>query len=630
MGEVMMNTRRLGAALSGLLLLGIGDAFGLTDLEREGLRIFKNETFDGNGRTCATCHRFESNFTLSPADIASLPPDDALFVHITDPNLSGLENDTLVKSFALFKTSSDPEQPNFRSVIHINGLSQSIDSPDGPRLGWAGQSEGDGSLFEFAIGAVRQHHTKSLDRVEGVDFRLPTEEELQALEAWQLYPGSKSEPSLPRSLANPEAMAGQLVFLDGQRGACHICHRNGGASTVGGGSGNRNFRNNTDLLIFDIAADTGVDIPRDPGDGRRFFNTVSLVDSVDSPPFFHNHAAETLRDAVAFYMSDLFKASRATRLLATGDFVVNMSDEEIDQVVIFLSVLNALQNLEEVNRYLLEALVESRDPDISEALLIMTRAQLRDVFAVLGSENIHQDVRNVLAPVQVTLNQVSSVNELSGADLNGLLTTLAEARDLMVEDESQEALGFTSITPDLLVAGRTQTVTITGSGFEPDMTLRLCQGIVVDNVEVIDLQTLTAELDVSETQRGACDLRLILRDGELVFVSDAVVVDSDGGAGGGGNEPLTIESVSPTVLTAGTVQTVSVEGSGFVPGAEVRLCRRGFVTADSVSVIDSNNLTMDVAVTPGFDGICNVRVSLPDGEEANLLGSVRVSLAAGD
>ena len=55
----------------------------------EGRRIFFTETFDGNGRTCGTCHRAEDNFALSPAFIATLPDDDPLFVAERVPELHG-------------------------------------------------------------------------------------------------------------------------------------------------------------------------------------------------------------------------------------------------------------------------------------------------------------------------------------------------------------------------------------------------------------------------------------------------------------------------------------------------------------------------------------------------------------
>ena len=44
-----------------------------SDLVEQGRELFFNETFEGNGRTCGTCHRAENNFTIDPAFIATLP-----------------------------------------------------------------------------------------------------------------------------------------------------------------------------------------------------------------------------------------------------------------------------------------------------------------------------------------------------------------------------------------------------------------------------------------------------------------------------------------------------------------------------------------------------------------------------
>ena len=39
----------------------------------QGRQLFLNETFDGNGRTCGTCHAETNNFTVDPELIATLP-----------------------------------------------------------------------------------------------------------------------------------------------------------------------------------------------------------------------------------------------------------------------------------------------------------------------------------------------------------------------------------------------------------------------------------------------------------------------------------------------------------------------------------------------------------------------------
>ena len=50
----------------------------------EGEDLFFNETFEGNGRTCGTCHPKDNNFTIDPAFIAKLPANDPLFVAESD------------------------------------------------------------------------------------------------------------------------------------------------------------------------------------------------------------------------------------------------------------------------------------------------------------------------------------------------------------------------------------------------------------------------------------------------------------------------------------------------------------------------------------------------------------------
>src|SRR3954447_16110179 len=45
-----------------------------------GADIFFRENFNGNGRTCGTCHRVERNFTVDTTFMARLPSSDPLFI----------------------------------------------------------------------------------------------------------------------------------------------------------------------------------------------------------------------------------------------------------------------------------------------------------------------------------------------------------------------------------------------------------------------------------------------------------------------------------------------------------------------------------------------------------------------
>src|ERR1044072_9066772 len=56
-----------------------------------GADLFLRETFNGNGRSCATCHPVANNFTIDKNFIATLPASDPLFIAETNSALRQLE-----------------------------------------------------------------------------------------------------------------------------------------------------------------------------------------------------------------------------------------------------------------------------------------------------------------------------------------------------------------------------------------------------------------------------------------------------------------------------------------------------------------------------------------------------------
>ncbi|NIO03158.1 MAG: hypothetical protein GTN74_00695 [Proteobacteria bacterium] len=329
------------------------------ELIERGREIFFNETFDGNGRTCGTCHPASNNFTIDPAFIETLPDDDPLFVAEFNPDLATLERPELMRKFGLILENLDgfDDLENkfvLRGVPHVLGLRTSIDSPQGPRTGWSGDgAPGDGSLRAFATGAVIQHFAKTLNRVPGVDFRLPTEEELNALEAFQLSLGRQQDLSLPLPLKDVVPLRGQEIFLDNSLGKCNICHRNAGANARLGDQdlGNANFNTGVEDLPDQPQDLTSEFVPPDdgfgtPGDGT--FNTPSLVEAADTGPFFHNNAIETIEGAVAFFNGDAFNNSPSGRFLANIDpngVGIKLDGTQVVAVAAFLRVINALENI---------------------------------------------------------------------------------------------------------------------------------------------------------------------------------------------------------------------------------------------------------------------------------------------
>jgi len=376
-------------------------------LVAKGRALFFNETFNGNGRTCGSCHREENNFTIDPVFIATLPKTDALFVAEFNPDLKqNFENPRLMREFGLILENLDgfgdlANRFTMRGVPHVLALRTSVASPQGPRTGWSGDgAPADGSLRAFATGAVIQHFTRTLNRVAGVDFRLPTDAELDALEAFQLSLGRQSELQLPLPLKGTVAKRGQEIFLNDGLGKCNICHRNAGANATLGGrdAGNANFNTGVEDLPDQPARLTGERVPRDDGfgtPGNGTFNTPALVEAADTGPFFHNNAIQTIEGAVAFYNGQAFNNSPSGRFLASTDpngVGIRLDATQVVAVAAFLRVINALENI----RQSLEVLTQSValgffEREQGEQLLKRAVSETGDSIEVLTGGGLHPE-----------------------------------------------------------------------------------------------------------------------------------------------------------------------------------------------------------------------------------------------
>ena len=311
------------------------------DLIEVGRALFFEETFAGNGRTCGTCHRAENNMSIDVAFIATLPPGDPLFVAETNLDLEGLEDGgstglLRTRGLILENIQGFENPPVFRAPPSLFNLS--FTAPYGLSGDFA-------NLSDFTVGAVRQHFPKTLAREEDVDFRLPTESELDALVAFMLSlllpadgnfkvsgPNSiLSTPDDPRATdtSRPEVRGRDLLSSVG----CTSCHK----------KSNKVFSGNT--------LDTGVEAfmsfgGGDPGDGSvpPRFQTPQLF--VRRAGLFHNNAVgngavqfDNLRASVAFYDSPEFKGS-PNGTLVTFDPDLVKKDQEIDDIAAFLEAIS--------------------------------------------------------------------------------------------------------------------------------------------------------------------------------------------------------------------------------------------------------------------------------------------------
>jgi mono/diheme cytochrome c family protein len=335
-----------------------------------GADLFLRETFGGNGRSCATCHRVDNNMTIDPAFISKLPPSDPLFVAEFDPDLAGLEIPAQMRRFGLILENVDGFAPDprthfvLRSVPHTLSLATSVTRAPGDtvnppieRTGWSGDgAPGAGALRDFQTGAITQHYTRSLARVAGEDFRLADDGELDRILAFQQQIGRTNELALASVvMSDAGAEAGRSKFLTV---GCNACHGNAGANASFGGGGNRNFNTGVESsrnpALAQFPHDGGfLALPANPDGsfGNGTFNTPPLIEAADTGPFFHTavsitgasahntDTATTIEEAIAFYDSPAFNNSPSGRVAP-----IDLTADDIDNIGRFLRGLNATFN----------------------------------------------------------------------------------------------------------------------------------------------------------------------------------------------------------------------------------------------------------------------------------------------
>jgi uncharacterized membrane protein/cytochrome c peroxidase len=463
----------------------------LVDLVAFGEFLFFNETFEGNGRTCGTCHSATNNFTIDPPFIATLPDDDPLFVAEFVPALNSdlngglrFEIPNLMREHGLILENLDgfgdlANRFTMRGTPHTLGMNVSLTRPAGglnppvERPGWSGDGapfDGVttfGGLRDFAIGAVTQHFPLTLNRQNHVDFELPTDDELTALEAFQRSLGRQEELSIATMLfTSADVVTGRNIFQDQRNvagaGKCTACHANAGANTAAGT--NNNFDTGVERFLTNHPDGSGLPRPVDGGFGtnpqgtftslvpnadgsfgNKTFNTASAVEAADTPPFFHNHITtitngtgtlpDTIEGAVEFYTRSEFATSPSGNFL--GPIVLNAT--QIAQVGKFLRVINALdneRNARDLAKRASDALSQpSFDDEAVNRMLTVAIADVEDAIDVLQDVGIHHLARQRFHQANQKLHGAKEGPVAKRIEkIDQALDKLSEARaDLIVE-----------------------------------------------------------------------------------------------------------------------------------------------------------------------------------------------------
>lgn len=491
------------------------------ELIDEGFRLFTKETFDGNGRTCSTCHVPKESYNIFPSTIDGLKKKEKNLLFAE--SVPGLENVALIESHTLFNISGGPSPlctaddfflcddghsgPVFRSTMGI--FAQAITSvnarptfPGSPlvpafcntgftaslmQLGWAGDGapgtpntdpackthhgtfdpDADGTLRGFANGAIAQHSTASLDRIEGMDFRFATDDELDAMEAFQFWLGRRAltaaENAAQATVNATEFDVELLHFADGRvaRGrdhyvggpenaagvgppfppppvvdpdagaGCNGCHINGGAMSRIGPSGfpaNINLNTDVELGSDDIGlAVVGAGLPHDEGGANVFgppfpalfeeaFNIQSVIEAAQKKAWFHNHrVVDDFEAAIEFYIHPDFIENGAgfftsEQVMRNGNLSGSISfpyGDGVEHLGAFLRALNAFYNLRDCERLIDEA-IERIEGGVSAKVPVrhcqFNLAHVKRVLKESKLPQLHKDVRLEAKKVRRKLN----------------------------------------------------------------------------------------------------------------------------------------------------------------------------------------------------------------------------------
>ncbi|MFI3135488.1 MAG: hypothetical protein QX197_01790 [Methylococcaceae bacterium] len=428
-----------------------------------GRELFMNETFAGNGRTCTTCHRLDNNHTIDPKYIATLPDNDPLFVAETNPNLKGLENTKLLRQFGLVMANVDGfNRPGvFRGVQHTLAIATSI-TPESDKegkfvlnaLGWSGDgAPGDGSLRLFTVGAIMQHMPKTLNRLANVDFRLPNDIELDALEAYMLSLGRAQDPDLDHLyFSSPVVQRGRELMHSKDQGTaqCKGCHFNGSANSF------TTFQNgNRDTGVENMPENparlTWQPTPVDGGFGKNErhdcgwdkkqtcygngeFNVTTLIEAADTAPFFHNNSVNSIEEAVAYYNSNAFQASPGANPIDLNlipqrkvcDRCTHLESTQVVSVALFLRTLNAMENMRSSNEMIKQ--VKRLSLTKGQEILRLAMADTEDAIEVMEGGHIIANPESLKLLKTTLLTEQSALGELFTTTRNNLLDKATETK----------------------------------------------------------------------------------------------------------------------------------------------------------------------------------------------------------
>ncbi|MBI2893989.1 MAG: hypothetical protein HYY06_10590 [Deltaproteobacteria bacterium] len=274
-----------------------------------GEALFRNETFEGNGRTCATCHVPEEELTLAPVSAEARferDPAEPLFRPVDSDDGAGGSYEILTGwglttvNLTLPPNVEIEGDPDTRVLRVFRSVPPLVNLAETAPLQWDGRIE---TLEEQVWSALRDHFQMQ---------RGPTADEIAEIVAFEV--GSVLE--APAVLEGP-AERGAVLFAGNARCAeCHagpLLHRREGPLAESFVNTKVAERNIPGLPVLRLVFDTGdrritVETPDpgraattgDPADVAKM-EIPSLLGIGRTAPYFHDNSAATLDDVLDHY-----------------------------------------------------------------------------------------------------------------------------------------------------------------------------------------------------------------------------------------------------------------------------------------------------------------------------------------
>lgn len=347
----------------------------------KGAKLFNQEEFGGNGRTCKTCHPSEGDDqgTLSPADVEALfqaDPSHPLFQHDGADVFGGNTFDRIREHATVLVDKDLPPNVSIvgsdaRSVVLARGIPSTMNTPalDGVLM-YDGRAP---NLQEQALGAITGHAQADGATPDQLDAIATFQQTLFNSDALEAFADDGVPLAMPYGTTESEKRGRRFFISDadtdpnmvgeGPEAAtqhfCGVCHSGpmlnetssvfGEAVFPGVPEGTRFFTvfvselnplgnpvveyefTNPDGSVTTIpSADPGLALVTGDPRTANFFKIPTVWGVEGTAPYFHDNSSKTLEELMDHYAIFLNIASEG---------IINLSEQDKADIIAYMKLL---------------------------------------------------------------------------------------------------------------------------------------------------------------------------------------------------------------------------------------------------------------------------------------------------